>query len=339
MPCHLQWLRELRTLSDRRYFEPMTSLHDLTEPWLQTEKGARIGELIEQVSWLGQRLYQDYEPYEYETFSERLVAWISQVDDDRDRQTLFRMLDNLFFVGRREFESLCRAAFHDSIVRWLIEREQLAIDAQDLDSKLSEAVARTWFCAVTDSMRINAFLKVNGLRGQSHRPDWRSLAMFAQPNAVQDFMKERNLERIVLLEDFVGSGSQLEQPVKFAASISTDIHILVMPLICCPKGLEKGIELQAEHQNVTFSTVLNLSQKLLVAAHEQTGEPEEFEAIRNLVDRVKPRFSSANAHQPFGYRATGALVVMYSNCPDNTLPIVHDDRGEWHALFPRIERE
>ncbi len=316
----------------------MASLHDLAEPWLRSDQGGRIGELIEQVSWLGRELYQDYEPYEYETFSERLVAWLEQVDNDNDRQTLFSILDHLFFVGRREFESLCRAAYNEGIIRWLIDCLDLPVDSPNLDLQLAEAVKGTWFCPVTDSMRINAFLKVNRLTGQSYRPDFRSLAQFADAKVVREFMGTK-LKRIVLLEDFVGSGSQLEAPAKFAASIDSDVQILLVPLICCPKGLEKALELAAAHSNLSLTTVLELSKDLLVQPFGPTDEADGFEQIRDLVDRTKGRLSLPNQQNPFGYRSTGALVVMYSNCPDNTLPIIHDDRGAWSALFPRIERE
>ncbi len=104
-----------------------------------------------------------------------------------------------------------------------------------------------WFCPITDSMRINSFLKVNQLIGKSH--DTR----LAIPPQVWRF-KPRYLStstptkyaRIVLLEDFVGSGTQMESAVKHAAAISADIRVLACPLVTCPEGLQRWCEFGAD---------------------------------------------------------------------------------------------
>ena len=55
-------------------------------------------------------------------------------------------------------------------------------------------------------MRINAFYHLNNISGTSYRPDWLSLAKFGDRKAIADFLAAGGIERIVLLEDFVGSG-------------------------------------------------------------------------------------------------------------------------------------
>jgi hypothetical protein len=42
---------------------------------------------------------------------------------------------------------------------------------------------------------------------------------------------------------------------------------------------------------------------------------------------------------PFGFKNGGLPIVLHSNCPNNTLPIVWEERGGWHPLFRRFERK
>ena len=316
----------------------MTALMDAISPWLEGDEGGRIAEQMEQIEWLGRKLYQDYEPNAYESFDERFGKWIANVDSEEDRRSLFELLDHVFFVGRREFEALCRTAYNRHVVRWLVDLAEVQFADSRLNQTVAEAVARTWFCPITDSMRINAFLKVNQLGGQSHSPDWRSLARFADVEKVRTFMTENQLDRIVLLEDFVGSGTQMNGAVRFASEVSAEIPVLVLPLICCPKGIEKGEALAAQYANTSFAPVLVINEKLLLTEDARQGEPTVFISVRNLTNQIRQRFNDQDCAEPFGFKGTGGLVVMYSNCPNNTIAVLHGESERWSALFPRIQR-
>lgn len=310
----------------------------IVEPWLEEDSDGRLLELMRQVQWLGRELYGDYEPNRYESFDERFAKWISNVESENDKKTLFDLLDQIFFVGRREFEALCRAAFSGPVSRWLVDVAGIPVDAQDATDRIAAAVESTWFCPVTDSMRINAFLKLNQIEGKQYRPDWRSLQQFGDPGKILKHMEKSGLQRLVLLEDFVGSGTQMSPPVEFAAANFPKLQILLCPLVVCPKGVEAGEKLEKKYDNLRFSPILRISEHTLIYEKAQAGEQEIFTRIRKLVKSNKNRLSNANRSKPFGFRDVGALIVMYSNCPNNTLPIIHNDSKNWKALFPRIRR-
>ena len=182
----------------RKSFEPMASIR---------RRSRYLGNQP-RVGYLERRLFDDYEPSQYWRFKEKLDGWLANLSEDDLQRTLYKLIGCLFFVGRREFESLCRAAFHGPITRWLIDQTDLQLWDPIGQNKLSSAADQTWFCPVTDSMRINAFLKVTNLEGQKHRPDWRSLARFGDPKRIVDFVRREKIKRIALLEDFVGTGLQ-----------------------------------------------------------------------------------------------------------------------------------
>ena len=294
------------------------------------------------IQYLGRMAFDDYEPAQYERFDQRLDRWIHNVSEENDQQTLFLLLNHLFFIGRPEFESLCRAAYNGNVLRWLVD--QLDVDFNDpcAMGALDDGFATTWFCPITDSMRINSFLKANGLTGHSHRPDWRSLRKFADPGKILRYVADNGIQRIVLLEDFVGSGTQIRSAITFAATISDEIPFLVLPLVICPVGHQVGCDLAERHANVSYDAVLQISCTSLIKPDASPNEPPLFDTVRDLILRVRERLQNpapdVDSQRYHGYKGTGAVIAMYSNCPNNSLPIIHDETAQWRPLFPRIGR-
>lgn len=317
----------------------MISLSDqLVRNWALADDGNDIADVGGRVTYLSKKLFDDYEPSQFQRFKERLDTWLGNVSDDEERKTLYRLAGSIFFVGRMEFESLCRAAFHGPIIRWIIDGLRLAFDDPDACAKLERAVNETWFCPVTDSMRINAFLKVNQLDGKQLRPEWRSLARFGDAEKIRSFIEKASIKRIVLLEDFVGSGTQIEPAVRYAAELLPDMPIICCPLIICPDGIEVGERLSGEHQNLTFEPIFRLQPDQLIKYERIEDEPQLFTETRALIAREAHRMTVKTGPETHGFAATGALVVLYSNCPNNTLPVIHDATDRWYPLFPRIRR-
>jgi hypothetical protein len=162
---------------------------------------------------------------------------------------------------------------------------------------------------------------------------------------VQQFILDSGIKRLVLLEDFVGSGSQMLAGIRFAASLGTPLDILVVPLVLCPEGGRTGRDVVATFNNVRFSPVLELTAENFVAVTPNPSELPLFSSIRNLalglyasVSDRQPPDDAVKPYGPFGFARTGSLSVPYANCPDNTLPLIHHSSQTWKPLFPRATR-
>nr|NJM02338.1 hypothetical protein [Desulfobacula sp.] len=136
----------------------------------------------------------------------------------------------------------------------------------------------------------------------------------------------------------------MEDAVRFAAKLSDIVSILVVPLIICPKGFDriKNIEKSC---NVTFSPVLSLNKNNFISKNPTSGEKSSLTELRNLVFDKYLLVSGGKSAQlgvkpygPLGYNDTGGMIVMYTNTPDNTLPIIHWWSETWEPLFPRHSR-
>lgn len=315
----------------------MTTLHDIVSPWLRGDGSDELIRLRDQVEWLRRHLYEEYEPCDDRRFDERLADWLLNVERPEDRKTLFRLLGHLFFVAKPQFKALCRGAFGDIITRWLVDLRGVPLDAPDLQGRIDAAVRHTWFCPLTDSMNINAFLKVNSLQGHDIRGDWRTLETVGDEDALRRHVADKGIEQIVFLEDFVGTGDQMRSTVVWARELFPKLAMLVVPLVCCPEGAENG-RLIARRFSIDFEPVLLLRDDLFVLPLAAPGEPPLFGEVRSLVEAVKDRLGDWE-DEPFGHGQTGAVFAMFTNCPDNTLPIIHEESDSWRALFPRIRRE
>lgn len=327
------------------------SLQERVAKWFMSMPvGPIIQEANLQVRQLAKELYAEYEPMRgaHPDFNQRAEAWLSNFEGDEERQQLlFRLLPKIFFIGPREFESLYQTAFNHQFAIWLIDQLGVTFDDVDCETRIHDAVKHTWFCPITDSMRINSFYHLNGIEGQNYRPDWLSLARFGSVEKVEKYIKRKKITRIVLLEDFVGNGGQINPGVLFAARLPSAIPILVVPLVICPAAREFRREIQEGFGHVQIAPVLELPEQEFVSKNAVANEDELISQLRALSIDVAGRLRiglspdqlrQAEKYIPLGWRDTGALVVLYTNCPNNSLPIIFHKSESWKPVFPRSAR-
>lgn len=291
------------------------------------------------INFLANKLFHDYEPCQFERFDARFLRWLQNIEDPHEQKLMVGLLLDVFFMGRREFESLCRSIYQGPISRWMIDVGNLDIRAGDLGAQIHAATNNSWICPITDSFRVNSFLKVNSLISKPFRPDWLSLRKFGDTDKICGYVEKLKISQLVLLEDFVGSGTQASKVVKFAATSMKNVDILIAPLLICPKGDELLLEISNEYENVRYEPGLIVPQESIISETAIDGESELHAHARTFFENIKSRLLFEDLKDMFGFKQTGAQVIMYSNCPNNTLPIFHHETDHWAPLFPRIRRQ
>jgi hypothetical protein len=309
--------------------------------WKRTGTSDEI-QLIERLEYLDDALFHEYVPCrDAPGFDHRLKQWLNGVGDETDRRELFSMLAYLYFIGKQEMDVLYEHAFHGE-VRWWLTPPNCLISDPNLPATLATAVEHTWFCPITDSMTIAHFHHVNGIRGKDLRPDWRTLMQLGDRARIQEYMQQQEFERLVLLEDFVGTGKQASKAVEYALEVLEGRPLLIVPLIICPTGVEALQGTVATGSAASLRPVLELPDECVLGDEPRSGEPPSFEGFRNLLRRLAPLVDAPGDSEDtraLGFGAVGALSVMYTNCPNNVPPAIHhEDSGTWSALFPRSVR-
>ncbi|MGS1120477.1 phosphoribosyltransferase-like protein [Rhodanobacter sp. UC4436_H3] len=293
------------------------------------------------------QLYGQYEPTRMVShrvsrkFLKRVESWIDCFDNDDNKWAAFRSLEYLLFAGQAEFDELYRHAAENIIKPWLIDINSIDIFSPDAGKRIDEAIEQCWICPATDSLRINGFLHVSHMRGKSIRPDWYSLRELGSSSRIDDFVRNNGVKYLIILEDFSGTGNQLSRAIEYAAGVFKG-PILAVPLIICAPGHKKmqRTVLSGNLQDVRYDPGLVISEDCLVGRDAIDGQPKLFpklrEAMKDGYRKIK-REGELNG-KAFGYQGTGSLVVLYSNCPNNTPPIFHFDGEIWRPPFPRSTR-
>jgi hypothetical protein len=295
--------------------------------------------ISDRIDHLAHKLFQDYEPAigPKPSFAQRLEKWLDNTDDREIQKTLFKLVPWLFYIGKNEFETLYRCAYNVNCLQWLIDIRNLEIGTQ-LNTRLEEATKKTWFCPITDSMRINQFYHLNGIHSADKRPDWRSLSSFGSTERIRDYISESKFEQVVLLEDFVGSGSQIKDHIIYAASTFTDLSFLIVPIVMCPHARVITDEIEAKYSNISVRPVLELKEDTFLRHPKEANADAFLKLVYDIAANTHDRMREAGFRYPFlGYRKTGGLIVLQTNTPNNSLPIVWSD-SNWSPLFNRHVR-
>ncbi len=333
----------------------------------------RFESILSRLEWFGKNEWNRYLPAENANCSTqymvRLAEWIGNVDTDEDRQLLLEYALHVAFFSHDDLCALYRTAFSGVITRWVIEQEKLSFDEPDFQIRLAEELhQRTWYCPVTDSMDINEFYHANHIVGVAHRPGFALLKMLDEPTDqdgadtptrlmknLEKYIGDPNprsaapaLKRLVLLEDFVGTGTQSAGALKWAAK-NLGLPILFVPFVICAPGVKELTKIAAKHPaKVRFSPLLKLDERDLLGDNRTgvLGIPNA-ERIEKLADDTFHQVAGGQhtneniaPHTAFGFKKTGASFVSYSNTPNNTLPLLHHRpaTGGWRPLFPRSAR-
>lgn len=344
---HLKALRE------------MVKEWDMTNPDERPSAASKFQSILDRLEWFGEIEWSEYTPAhnpEYSTsYMTRLAGWIGNVKRAEDCKLLLEYSLQLSFFSHEDLFALYQAAFSGPITRWIIEQEGLSLFDSEFQTRLSDELhKRTWYCPVTESMNISDFCHINQISGISYQPRFRNLKKFGHAG-LKCFIQAPNptnsappLKRLVLLEDFVGSGTQVSGPITWAAS-KLDIPILFVPLVICAPGAR-----QLEKIGKKFVSKLHVSPLITLAERDLLGpkrngvdgmaNADQIERLaRDTFEQVAGGLhtnKNTPPHTAFGYRQTGSSFVTYSNTSNNTLPLIHHKpkTGSWQPLFPRSAR-
>lgn len=307
---------------------------------------------LKEVRFHAKERYWHFTPTYTAEFEERLRVWLGNPGLSRSqRGALLRLVPEIQFVDRDDLLSLYRSAFRGPISRWLADAHgiQFGATASQVRKKLEAAIRETWFCPITDSMDIGQFLHINNVPGADHRPPWRVLRSFGAKQKIQEYCRQMKYRRLVVLEDFVGSGTQAAGPLEYAAQqLGRSTQILFVPLIASEAGLDHLAKKTRGFSNVQIAPVFVVPRQAQVMEVPPSGDgPDEDLLWRQLRKLVKSTFArvrkaappeSAPLDEAFGFGSLGLLLVLYTNCPNNTLPLVWHSNNQWQALFPRVSR-
>ena len=325
------------------------------------EKNGEFKQILDHLLYLERIKFQPFVPTLYSrhsmSFAERFFAWLTNdILSLEQKQDLFEFASHIVFFSFDDFTALFQSAFTGPITRWCMREAGIRMDQEDWQTRLDEErYQNTWFCPVTDSLLISVFHHVNEIEGKNRKPSFRDLEYFGNIDRIKRHIELQGYRRLVLLEDFVGTGSQSYSAVEWAAR-KLGIPVLFCPIITVAEAVNKfrelkiNIELESKDMlnlpRFEIEPVFELSPDCFIHS-ANTAPGGLFDRVRNLAENVHKRLSESKQEckeGALGYwnpdsPQKGATVVMFSNTPNNSLPLIHHGADNWKPLFPRVARQ
>ena len=147
------------------------ALYKLIEKWQnaankddteQFKYRALLDDLFDQIDMR----FNDYVQFDIDgPFPYRLKKWLENLKDEHDQKTLFRSLNWLFFIDKKQMQSLYRDSFRSKIELWIISNYLQTDDlfATDYYRKILGILRSLYFCSITESFSVSYFKQVNSL--------------------------------------------------------------------------------------------------------------------------------------------------------------------------------
>ena len=146
-----------------------------------------------------------------------------------------------------------------------------------------------------------------------------------------------NIDRIVVLDDFCGSGSQATTfDIEFVVNLKKDkpeIKIDYYSLFAIEKGLKKIKELHYDRADAVF--VLDNSYKCF--STDSRFFSSEEKDIKDACNKICSRYGrKLEPRNPLGYKNGQMLLGFHHNTPNNSLPVFWSEKKSWNPMFKRF---
>lgn len=184
-------------------------------------------------------------------------------------------------------------------------------------------------------------------------PQIRRLASEFGDQVLQKDALVQGKERLIVLEDFAGTGSDITKSLRQIERANLPVREVLVCLLVATEAAVARVRALCHQLSATSGRSYGLEVSLVLPHKSRCfGGPEPSyldewpsigevsEKIRGIservfLDRLQGPLKSHNQH---GFGNLALAFAFYSNCPDNTLPLIWATHGDWYPLFRRASR-
>lgn len=251
-----------------------------------------------------------FEGYRYGVTVGRIERWLRRFEDE-DKDTAARLLDAVEFISAEEVHAAFRTLIKQ-IPGW--------------DRAKGKRNGKFAFVPFSSSEGESGGTMLHQFRlaNELNKKEFNSLFIGRSDLARSGLGAD---DTVVFVDDFVGSGTQAVTAWE-----------------------ENFQELTAEIGNVYLATVaayqmgssaIKAKTRMQLLAHRTLSYRQSLfhETCRHFTDQEKTRIlhycTLASPNHPRGFGECALAVVLYHQCPNNSLAVLHASSRKWDPLFPR----
>lgn len=314
--------------------------------------------------FLAQRKYDRYDLFSPgETFLSRLVSWLENNFSQEDRQVAFEIVDSLKFISKYEMKELAVATFENirtSLRKNLsgLPEANWCVYVDSSEEKVNERLTKSIFIACADDILFD-YLR---------RYAMQQVEAFKKDNFIEYYKLEKmsrfdlsSFERVFLIDQLSGSGITAirKKESEWKGKLPTFFEIWRDNLKNCDvyycPFLQSSISEQHLMMNIPkwLKETHTKSQVEVLPTCKVSVSPclssdggitidESLPVARLCKDQryfskfVDDRHIQKGGPAYYGFGRAGLTLILQSNCPNNTIPLIWHSFNDWFPLFPRV---
>lgn len=272
--------------------------------------------------------------WEGRAFKTNVEAWLSNFDDDKEKLHALFLLSKFIYHGELFVRELTHAIFRDLYRYPLIKQIRLAnggtMDESIIENEFNKMMDKTIFLPMGGASDSGGYL-LYLFRQESDLP----MTLFdeSKPDDI--------IERIVLIDDFCGTGSQAtDGPVIRRVEQLRGKYKNAKIFYYLLMGTDYGLQIIRDSMifdDVRAVITLDSSFKCFSVKsriYEKLPEKDKQESKEICEKYGEILF---NTNDALGFGKCQLLIGFHHNIPDNTLPIIWCEKGNirWTPIFKR----
>lgn len=277
--------------------------------------------------------------------SDQYTKWLSNFKDKEEQLNAMFLLSKFMYFDNETIRELMVRIYQDLYKRPIVyeirNQNGGTKNAEIIESKFKEVQEKTRFLSIGNPSESSAHLLYFFRQENYLKRD-----LFISPHELFTHSKDGNeiranlmvdgIERIVLLDDFCGSGNQAtsfhDQFVKFLKAEAPQVKISYYALFAIEDGLNSVKNLTFDQAEAVF--VLDESYKCFSdGSRFFIGEDD---SLKNICKEMCERYGKKISSYPLGYKDCQMLLGFHHNTPNNTLPIFWQEKNGWNPMFKRF---
>jgi hypothetical protein len=292
--------------------------------------------------------------------------WISNFDDDAEKLNMLYLLSKFMYFGNPEIRQILISIYRDLYKYPIIQKFRREngdstnifeinanFELEDTKTKFlgvgnpsESGVHILYYFRQENNMQKDDFIYVSDIFIAIEKDDssGRKYMEFA--------IKDDNISRYIFIDDFCGSGSQVEtyllKDLRLLKKLKPDVEIYYFMMFATNNGIKKLSDLMIYDDVLTPKNqfIFNRIESIFIIDETYKtfdSESRYFNASPPEIDKtfskdVVLKHGIKLYSNPLGYRSGELLISFFHNTPDNTLPIFWSAKDKWYPIFKRFNK-
>lgn len=277
--------------------------------------------------------------------SDQYSKWLDNFKDKEEKLNAMFLLSKFMYFDNDTIRELMVRIFEDLYKRPIVydirKQNGGTTDSNVIERKFKDVLSKSRFLSIGNPSESSAhllyfFRQENYLKRDLFISPHELFLHNKDGEYIQASLKIAGIERIIILDDFCGSGNQAskfhEEFVTYLKDKAPQIQVAYYALFAIEEGLNKVKGLSFDQAEAVF--VLDESYKCF--SDISRFFMEEDAQLKAPCKIMCEKYGKQISLNPLGYKDCQMLIGFHHNTPNNTLPIFWQDKNGWHPMFKRF---